>query len=249
MTFNTMIANIDRNRPKKLYLQVGEAIREEIEEGRWPVGSRIPVEDELCKKYDVSKATIRFAVLELVRKGYLNRQQGRGTFVCRTIPAPEMRMTTEFDELMLEPLEPVSVRVLAQTLMTPVDDLDVKLEAPGETHVIYIRRLALAANEPILLAESYIPYHFCPELLREEIGSQFLTEVFEKKIKIPITRIKVFIDLTHATDSEGLLLGVPKKTELLLIDQHFYSAESQVMYMRTVKRVGRFRFSREFTNK
>lgn len=240
---------IDRNRPKKLYIQVCEAIREEIETGEWPVGSQIPVEDELCRKFDVSKAVIRQAILELVRLGFLVRQQGKGTFVCQKTQTPGVTMSTDFDEFMIEAATPFTTRVLAQTVMTPVDDLDIKLEAPGETHVIYIRRLLMAEKEPVLLAESYVLYRLCPELLREELAGYHLTEILEKKFDIPITRIKIFVDVTTLTENEGILLGLAKGAPALLLEQHFYSADTQVMYMRTVKRADRFRFSREFEKK
>ena len=50
-------------------------------------GSRIPSEMELAKYYGVGRITVRRAIEELSRAGYLNRQQGRGTFVC----APKLK--------------------------------------------------------------------------------------------------------------------------------------------------------------
>jgi GntR family transcriptional regulator len=240
---------IDPNKPKKLYVQVLEAISEEIESGRWPVGSQIPIEDELCKKYQVSKATIRFALLELVRNGFLMRHQGRGTFVCKKTSSVGMTVSAEFDEFMIEAITPFSVRVLVQTVMTPVDDLEIKLEAAGESHVVYIRRLVLAENEPVLIEESYVPYRICPDLLQEDIDERPLVEILEKKFQIPITRIKTFIEVAAATENEGMLLGLTKGAPLLLLSQHFYSDDLQVMYMRTVKRPDKFRFAREFRKK
>lgn len=241
--------SIDRNKPKKLYIQVFEAIRKEIESGQWPINSQIPIEDELCKQYEVSKATIRLAVSELVRHGYLTRQQGRGTFVCMRTPPVGVTMSTDFDEFMIENAASFTTKVLAQTMTTPVDDLERKLEAPDEKHVIYIRRLLLAADEPVLLAESYVPYRLCPELLRENLDGHLLIEILEKKFEIPITRIKIFVEGANATENEALLLGLTKGAPLLLLEQHFYSADTQVLYMRTIKRMDKFRLSREFEKK
>ena len=49
--------------------------------GNGPSGTQIPTEEELCTMFNVSRATVRTSVLELVRQGYLMRQQGKGTFV------------------------------------------------------------------------------------------------------------------------------------------------------------------------
>src|SRR3989304_9790883 len=118
---------VDRDKPQKLYVQLYEILRKKIENGDWPVGSQIPVEEDLCKTYEVSKATVRLAVLELARQGYLIRQQGKGTFVCKRIIPEGLTMSTSFKELMLEAGVAFSTQVLAQTVMMPTDDIDLKL--------------------------------------------------------------------------------------------------------------------------
>ena len=70
-----------------LYQQVMDDLKGEIARGVYASGSRIPSEMELVKYYGVGRITVRRAVEELSRAGYLNRQQGRGTFVC----APKLK--------------------------------------------------------------------------------------------------------------------------------------------------------------
>ena len=70
-----------------LYQQVMDDLKGEIARGVYAAGSRIPSEMELAKSYGVGRVTVRRAIEELSRAGYLNRQQGRGTFVC----APKLK--------------------------------------------------------------------------------------------------------------------------------------------------------------
>ena len=70
-----------------LYQQVMDDLKGEIARGVYVAGSRIPSEMELAKSYGVGRITVRRAIEELSRAGYLNRQQGRGTFVC----APKLK--------------------------------------------------------------------------------------------------------------------------------------------------------------
>ena len=53
-----------------------------------------PYEEDLCKMFNVSRATVRTAVMELVRQGYLKRQQGKGTFIYRNIGSDGITMLT-----------------------------------------------------------------------------------------------------------------------------------------------------------
>jgi GntR family transcriptional regulator len=67
--------------PIPLYHQVFTVLRQRVLDGTYAPGARLAPEDELAAEFDVSRATIRQAVGELVRAGVLSRQQGRGTFV------------------------------------------------------------------------------------------------------------------------------------------------------------------------
>jgi GntR family transcriptional regulator len=122
--------------------------------------------------FNVSRATVRTAVLELVRQGYLKRQQGKGTFIYRNAVSGGLTMLANFRELLYEEGLNFHTHVFARTVMMPIDDLDVKLDIPKDRHIIYIKRLRSIDNEPVLLQETYIPYHICPLLLEEDIAHQ-----------------------------------------------------------------------------
>lgn len=64
--------------------QVTEQLREEICAGRWPIGSRIPTEVELCELTGTGRNTVREAVQSLVHAGLVERRQGSGTYVLAT---------------------------------------------------------------------------------------------------------------------------------------------------------------------
>ena len=64
-----------------LYLQIIRYIREMIETGELKIGNRLPSEETLCKKFQVSKITVIRALRELKNEGLIVRKQGRGSFV------------------------------------------------------------------------------------------------------------------------------------------------------------------------
>ncbi|MEN2976807.1 GntR family transcriptional regulator [Tistrella arctica] len=63
------------------YLQVFQDLRARISSGRYPVGSMVPTEAELCAEFAVSRHTVREALRRLVDQGYVERRQGSGTQV------------------------------------------------------------------------------------------------------------------------------------------------------------------------
>ncbi len=64
-----------------LYLQVANALRDEIVGGGFPVGSQLPSEDDLCKRFSVSRYTVREALRLLRDDGLVASRQGAGTVV------------------------------------------------------------------------------------------------------------------------------------------------------------------------
>ncbi len=64
-----------------LYHKLAQTIHERISTGEYPPGSKIPTEPRLCEEFGLSRITVRQAVEILENKGFVDRQQGRGTFV------------------------------------------------------------------------------------------------------------------------------------------------------------------------
>ena len=76
-----LLMNIDKYSPFPIYYQIQEWVKQLIEDGEWKPGDKIPSENELCDKFEVSRMTIRQAINNLVEQGYLYRKRGIGTFV------------------------------------------------------------------------------------------------------------------------------------------------------------------------
>jgi DNA-binding FadR family transcriptional regulator len=65
----------------KLYRRIVKAIIADIEDGAYPVGSRLPAERDLTERFQVSRPTIREAMIALEMKGMVEARKGSGVFV------------------------------------------------------------------------------------------------------------------------------------------------------------------------
>ena len=68
--------------PDHQYQKIYQQLKNEIDNGGYPIGSKIPSESELCKTYLVSRDTARRALDMLVKSGKIIKRPGRGSFVC-----------------------------------------------------------------------------------------------------------------------------------------------------------------------
>lgn len=59
-----------------------EQLKENIANGTWSPGQKIPSENQLAKKFNVSRNSVRSAIQKLKAMGVLSAKQGSGTIVC-----------------------------------------------------------------------------------------------------------------------------------------------------------------------
>jgi GntR family transcriptional regulator len=60
---------------------LADSLHRDIVDGRFPVGSILPTENDLCRLYGVSRYTVREAMRRLSELGLIERQKGVGTHV------------------------------------------------------------------------------------------------------------------------------------------------------------------------
>jgi DNA-binding LacI/PurR family transcriptional regulator len=85
---------IRKNTKDSMQAQVESFLLGRIASDVWMVGARIPSERELAVELEVSRTTVRNAVLALTARGLFERSVGQGTFVRRAPgPKPQSRST------------------------------------------------------------------------------------------------------------------------------------------------------------
>src|SRR5881392_2939866 len=103
---------VARNRPL-LPDVVRSELKRAIIEGEFPPTSKLPNEEALCTRYNVSRITLREAVRGLIEDGYVIRRQGAGTFVTA---GPALRNSLDTNFSYTEYLESIGVRASKEVL-------------------------------------------------------------------------------------------------------------------------------------
>ncbi len=77
---------------RRLYRQVADQIRSQIEHGQLGVGERLPGERELAEELGVSRPTIREALIALEVEGLIHIRMGSGVYVARSPREKHLRI-------------------------------------------------------------------------------------------------------------------------------------------------------------
>jgi GntR family transcriptional regulator len=146
----------DRTAEIPLYRCIEEDLLSQITAGGLQPGDMIPPERELCEHYGVSRITVRRAIGELEARGYVRRQQGKGTFVSRSRIQREMGRLRSYSEEM-EAQGHVPGSKLLNLQHRPADKSIASLLQLEEGEPIWIvERLRLADDEVISVSTSHL---------------------------------------------------------------------------------------------
>lgn len=115
-----------RNLPQRLSLvaQTAALLKEEIQEGRW--SKRLPGEHELCSLLHVGRVTVRSALSQLKREGWVRASQGKR---CEIIGQHHARVSTSGNRVVL--LSPLPLQSLRPFTIFWIDGLREHLAEEG----------------------------------------------------------------------------------------------------------------------
>lgn len=145
-----------------LYIQVKNYIIEKINDNTFNPGDKIYSEKELKEKFKISSTTVVKALNELVNEGYLDRIQGKGSFVS----TPKLKRTplnlSITEELRSKGIDLLTNLLSIEEVMEP--KISLKLGKKEDTTLCKISRLRYIqknnSTEPIVVQVSYIPNDF-----------------------------------------------------------------------------------------
>jgi DNA-binding GntR family transcriptional regulator len=137
---------------------VRSELKRAIIEGEFPPTSKLPNEETLCTRYNVSRITLREAVRGLIEDGYVIRRQGAGTFVTS---GPALRNSLDTNFSYTEYLESTGIRaskkVLESRRVAADDEVAGELELEPGTDVVVVRRVRSAGRRPAIYSIDSLP--------------------------------------------------------------------------------------------
>ena len=212
-----------------LYQQVMDDLKGEIARGVYVAGSRIPAEMELAKSYGVGRITVRRAIEELSRAGYLNRQQGRGTFVCAPKLKRKIRQKDDVqsfsDACRVNGMEPGACVISRKIL--PADSTEAQFfGVPVGTDLICVERVRTADGVPVMLENNIYVYEDNAYLSTALLSNQSIFEFVRNRTgRTPAFTDPCTLEIACASPEVARLLAVPVGEPLFYMEAFFFDEQ------------------------
>jgi GntR family transcriptional regulator len=227
-----------------VYLRIADAIRHDIVSRGLAAHTRLPSEPTLARTHRAARATVRRALATLQDEGLIYARQAVGTFVAEARVEQDLDQLVSFTEFMVyRGLRPGSRLITAekQRIDDPQSALLHYLGLRPGAEVIFVRRLRLGGDQPLVVANTWLPAARFPRFLKQDLAHRSIYDLMEATGSRPTDAVQTIEAITLAAE-DATLLTVPTGAAALLVRRVGYAKGVPVEYAIDLYRADRTTF-------
>lgn len=225
---------LDKTNPVPLYYQLQQEIRNLVVANEVGVGESIPTEEELQKRFGISRNTVRRAIEELIKEGILERRRSKGTVVINSGASLIEKISgRSFTERVLQDGHEPSSKLLNFEIIPAGGHVRKILNLLDDEKVVYISRLRFIDKKPTAIDNTYLPHSLVPGACSTDFGEtgaeQSLFYLLENKYGFSISHWEETITAIIISGKEARLLNIPSNSPGINRVGIVYSIYAQVI--------------------
>ncbi|MBE1295770.1 MAG: phosphonate metabolism transcriptional regulator PhnF [Rhodobacteraceae bacterium] len=198
-----------------VWKSIASALTEDIAQGRYDTGDKLPAEEQLAARFGVNRHTVRRALAEMAAGGLVHSRRGAGVFVAAKPTDYPIGKRVRFHQNISK-----GGRIPAKQILTTETRAAAAGEAaalglePGDQVHVY-DGLSLADGQPIALFQSIFPAERFPGMLTALEETQSVTAALKRCGIEDYTRSETRITARQTTATQALHLRIPEGAPIL----------------------------------
>lgn len=237
---------LNKNTPIPLYYQLKQWLVEQIDRGDLKPGDFIQSERELSEALEISRMTVRQALLELVNEGKLVRERGKGTFVAEPKVSQDLLRLTSFSEDMASRGMTPGASVVDVTVNRASPVLQKQLHIGVEDSVLIMTRLRMADDKPMALETTHFPLAKFPGLEHQDFNNMSIYQYIEEHYGMIPAYASQSIEVGMLNAQEAELLDIHLNSPILFIERITFNAHREpIEYVTSAYRGDRYKLYAE----
>lgn len=147
-----------------IYISLAKQIKKRINSDEFELYQPIPSEKKLAEHYGVARMTVRRAIDELIKEGYLERRHGSGSFIVEKEFTHENKGLNSLTEQAIKSKKKLTSKVIKFMIMPCPNSVALILKInPGDS-IYYVIRVRYMDGRPVNYEESFLPVALYPTL-------------------------------------------------------------------------------------
>ncbi|MDP2971152.1 MAG: GntR family transcriptional regulator, partial [Deltaproteobacteria bacterium] len=185
-----------------IYYQIKQTIKNWIINKKFSLGEKIPSENELAEKFNVSRLTIRQAIPQLIQEGFLQSRRGKGTFVTENenlINRFNLETIGFMDALFYQQISKIKIKSVFMNRVVPPKLIKEKLELNNEEKkVVQIKRVRILKEKLFTYTINYLPLVIGARITEKDLYERPLLQILEQDMGIRFTEVVQKIEASFA---------------------------------------------------
>lgn len=224
---------------RRLFLQ----LQDEITGGQLAFQQQLPTEEQLARRFGVSRITVRQALDLLERNSYIQKVQGKGSFVIYQKTQMQLNLLQGFSEEMQQKGMQPSTRLLEVRRVPAGEELADALGIEADEEIYRVVRLRLADADPMCIEALHVPAALCPALEEKPLEGSIYA-VFRSQYGLRMAWANQQIEAGFAGQEDAAHLGVEQGAAALITTRTTYLDSGQPLeYVTSVYRGDRYRIT------
>lgn len=216
--------NINKEDPLPLYVQLQREIIKKINNDEYPEHTALPAEHVIIKNSGLSRTTVRQAIDNLEKEGYIEKKRGIGTFVCtkqkRTWNLEALRSFRE--EFSMKGQS--SKTKLLEIKKIQSDPILVKV-FEGHQSFYKLERLRFVDDIPIILVTTYVPSKLVPKLEAFNLDDNSLFGIMMNDYGVEIGYAEKEFRAKKVTSHDAKILEIEENSPIQEVTTTTYDIE------------------------
>lgn len=206
------------------YIAIKEYLKTNIQTGTYPIGSYLPSENEICSQFQTTRTTVRKALDELLREGFIEKEHGKGTKVIERRKALGLLTVKGFSgaidyEVETKLTEPPTVIDWNRDIVFPLTSEEKKSKC------IYFQRVRYINNSPVVLENNWYAQDALEAIKPEDFIEGSFFKTLRQKYLIEIMGAEQEIKSIPAPSEVAKKLGIQKNLPILHISVRFRTSK------------------------
>lgn len=225
------------------YHRIFLLLKDSIERGQLPPGTKLPGEFALAEKHQVSRITIRRAMAALVEEGLITRRAGVGTVVAhRALEATQI--TADVSNLLpnfVRMSNESSIRLLAFAYRPASTVIATRMKLPPRERVQFSVRVRSMKDQPFSYLITHVPASIAQNYDENALATTSLFVLLERS-GVRVDHATQTISATLATEEIAEALGVSVGAPLIVLERVVFDKEGRgVEHLEAFYRPDRYR--------
>ena len=213
--------------PQQKYDHIHQVLKRRIEKGEYPAGQLLPSENTLIGQFHCSRNTLRRALSELVREGYVQSRQGLGVYNIYH-PMEPVSYSMGVIESFRETAKRTGRKSGTQVILFEEVVADAKIAHftgfREGTELFYLQRIHTVLEKPLIFNHSYFRKDCMPEFTAK-IAQGSIYQYLENTLGMSIVTSKRTITVEKMTELDAKWLDMGDYNCLAVVSNQTYNSE------------------------